>query len=425
MFPKRKGTCRVSNFWEEQPGIILDENPMQLEIDGAEHEAILALIRKQEKDKKNRKSDSDMANSEAVDCTNYRFVSASAWAGKPVPKREWCVPNWVPSRVVTLFSGHGGIGKTITLLQLLEAKASGGQWFENELTKAPALGVFAEEEEEDEIQRRLAGICEGSGADLARLDCLDLMCLADGDSALFAPSRHGGLLMPTQLFDIIKERALDIGAKLITLDPAADPFGGDEINRREVGEFLSGLRGLAIAIDGAVVLAVHPSREGMKSGTGYSGPTGWHNKARSLIYMLRPDAEAGEHTDNDKREIRHLKSNMGPMMEPLTLRWNNGAYVSETAPYGMVAAIENQVIERDFLGALDRLTAQGIHVTNAPNSPRFAPKAMRKTGGLEHSKHKLADAMNRLFRDETIIVGSVRKPDRHMTTAIVRKGLKR
>ena len=70
---------------------------------------------------------------------------------------------------------------------------------------------------------------------------------------------------------------------------------------------------------------------------------------------------------------------------------------------------------------LDVLAEQGKHVTDAPNSPRFAPKVMRQTLQSPHSKRDLIDAMNSLFRSGAIINGGVKMPNRHTATAIVRK----
>ena len=37
-----------------------------------------------------------------------RFYSAAELKGKPVPSRQWLVPDLVPQKTVTLFGGDGG-----------------------------------------------------------------------------------------------------------------------------------------------------------------------------------------------------------------------------------------------------------------------------------------------------------------------------
>ena len=170
-------------------------------------------------------------------------------------------------------------------------------------------------------------------------------------------------------------------------------------------------------MDGAVVLTAHPSREGLRTNSGYSGSTAWFNGVRSLLYLTQPTANKG---DPHARELRHLKANMGPLTDPTALRWRAGAFVPEHEPGGPHGAMNDRSVERDFLGALDKLVAQGKHVTDARNSPRYAPKMMRERLKIRHSKHALEEAMFRLFNAGELISDEVRMPNRHMASVIVR-----
>src|SRR5262245_31352317 len=52
-------------------------------------------------------------------------IDPLGWAGKPIPPREWLWPGWIPMRVVTLLSGHGGAGKSLLAQQMLTSGATG------------------------------------------------------------------------------------------------------------------------------------------------------------------------------------------------------------------------------------------------------------------------------------------------------------
>src|SRR5262245_49682663 len=56
-------------------------------------------------------------------------IDIAAWIDTPVPPREWAVLNRVPHRAVTLFSGNGGVGKSIVAMMLAAAHVLGKDWF--------------------------------------------------------------------------------------------------------------------------------------------------------------------------------------------------------------------------------------------------------------------------------------------------------
>src|SRR5690606_17807006 len=58
------------------------------------------------------------------------IVSAATLADKPVPVREWVVPGLVPCRTVTDVAADGGTGKSLLMLQLAMAVATGRQWLD-------------------------------------------------------------------------------------------------------------------------------------------------------------------------------------------------------------------------------------------------------------------------------------------------------
>jgi hypothetical protein len=56
------------------------------------------------------------------------FVNASSWQDKPIPRRQWLVPNRIPMKNVTLLQGDGGMGKTTLALQLAVAVDQAAEW---------------------------------------------------------------------------------------------------------------------------------------------------------------------------------------------------------------------------------------------------------------------------------------------------------
>ena len=92
----------------------------------------------------------------------------------------------------------------------------------------------------------------------------------------------------------VLEAALDLEARLVIVDTAADTFGGNENDRSQVRQFVSrALGSIAQKINGAVLLCAHPSRSGLSSGEGDGGSTGWSNAFRSRLYLRAPAIEDG------------------------------------------------------------------------------------------------------------------------------------
>jgi hypothetical protein len=227
------------------------------------------------------------------------------WQDVPIPEREWFVDGFIPSRTVTNLTGDGGSGRTEIMLQLIAASSLGLPWFGKAVAPGPCL-YFGAEDEGDELHRRLAKIVARSGRKLSELDDVRLVPMAERDAVLAEPNKAGKILK-TSIFQQLEWEAHKLQPKLIVIDPSADVFGGDEINRGQVRTFVSMLRTLAINLDCAVLLLSHPSISGMIAGTGSSGSTGWRNSVRSRLYLMVPTVRSKP--DPDIRVLQVQKAN--------------------------------------------------------------------------------------------------------------------
>jgi Mrp family chromosome partitioning ATPase len=127
-----------------------------------------------------------------------RFYSAASLKDKPVPSREWLVPDLVPQKTVTLFGGDGGTGKSLLALQLAVAAAAGGKWLGRPVQYGSVIFISAEDDE-DELHRRTDDILRSTGKTYDDLSDLTLRSLA-GEDALLAVETEVALIQST-LFD--------------------------------------------------------------------------------------------------------------------------------------------------------------------------------------------------------------------------------
>ena len=195
------------------------------------------------------------------------------------------------------------------------------------------------------------------------------------------------------------------------IDPSADVFGGDEINRAQVRKFVSMLRTLAMEIDCAVLLLSHPSLTGMNSGTGTSGSTAWNNSVRSRLYL--------EVTSPETRVLRLVKANHGKVGETIEMRWNDGVYDLDSGPDPVVATLVNSTVDKLFLELLAIFTAQCQNV-GIITGTTYAPAKMAKHPKAKgYSKDQLAASMQRLLDSGCIKVVTEGSPSRQRSRLVL------
>jgi RecA-family ATPase len=167
----------------------------------------------------------------------------------------------------------------------------------------------------------------------------------------------GGVGTLTRFHAQVTQAALDVEARLVIIDTAADVFAGNENDRGQVRQFISrALGSIAIKIGGAVVLCAHPSRSGMASGEGDGGSTGWSNSFRSRLFLSAP-AESGETPDVDARILQRRKANYAARHDEIRLHWKDGVIVPDRIVPSLSAASDRRPAKDVFLALLDERNA--------------------------------------------------------------------
>jgi RecA-family ATPase len=340
-----------------------------------------------------------------------RYVDLAA----PLVLREWAVHDRIPMRNVSMLGGEGAIGKSLLLMQLIGAVVLGKDWIGTMPKQGRALYMSCEEDD-DEVNRRMEDVARHLGA--TRQDMIDaglrFLSFAGEDAVLAQPDR-AGIMRPTPLFERLRRDAFEQRPTLIVLDTVADIFAGKENDRAQTRQFITMLRGLAIATESAVVIAAHPSLEGIRSDTGLSGTTGWHNSVRARMYF-----KAAPGDDPALRVLECRKNQYGPVSESILLRWRDGVYIVEPGKGTLERlAIEAQ-IDQLFLTLLRRFTDAGRNISDK-KSPTYAPKLFAEQPEAKEAKitsKMFADAMERLFAAGKIKIVKEGRPS-HQTHRIV------
>jgi RecA-family ATPase len=332
-----------------------------------------------------------------------QWLDMSNWDNEPVPEQEWAVLNRIPLRQTTLFSGEGAAGKSTIALQLCAAHALGRDWLGTMPEPGPAIIIDAEDDERI-IHRRLAVIASHYQATFRDLinGGLHAISFAGQDAVLAAPGRDG-TIKPTELYKQVLEAAADIQPRQICIASCANVYGGNEIDRAQVQQFVSLLTRLAIVANGSLVLISHPSLTGITTDTRLSGNTQWHNAVRARFYLKGVKPENGEQPDSDLRELVFKKNNYGPVSERIVLRYQAGLF----RPVPGMSNLERAAREASAdTVTIEQLGKDEMNLSNSPHAANYAPRIMAKTS--EAQKHGLTERELELAMHRQLAAGKIR-----------------
>ena len=259
---------------------------------------------------------------EGVTLERFEPFSPADWEGQTPKPLDWVVDGCFQRGTVALFSGDGGLGKSLLLQQLATAAAGGFNWLGLPTKPSRTFALFCEDDK-DELHRRQININRHYGVAMGDLEGLLYKSQAGKDSTLMRFGKAGDDGKTTLLFDQVSHVCRDFGADIIVLDTLADIFSGNEIDRNQPRVFIRTLRTLAMACNAVVIVTQHPSMSGIKDGHGMSGSTGWNNSVRSRVYLTRKKGEQG----ND-RILKTMKSNQGPAGGEVRITWQHGVFVT-------------------------------------------------------------------------------------------------
>ncbi len=332
------------------------------------------------------------------------LIDPALWAGTEAPVRRWKVKDYIPDGQATLLTGKGAAGKSLVSQLQATCIAMGLPFLGLEVAQTNALYITCEDDQ-DELQRRQAAICEGLGITLeslsGKLHLLSLQGELNNELATFTTD---GRMSVAPRYRQIQDACARHEIGFLTLDNTAHLFTGNENDRHQVASFINLCNRLAIAIEGAVVIVGHPN----KAGDSYSGSTAWENQVRSRLFMEIPANEQGEISDPDLRVMRREKVNYAQRGGELQFRWHKGTFVREEdmPPADAVNLHQTTADARDnqiFLACLETRNKQKRAVSEIKRSPTYAPKEfadMAESKGI--GRVRLEQAMDRLFRLEAI-----------------------
>ena len=194
-----------------------------------------------------------------------RVAPIRDWDNTRAPEIRYGVDDRFPLKVVCLFSGEGGGGKSTTTQQLAVAHVLEREWLDCTPREGPAIYVECEDPE-DVLHWRKRWIAEHYGVSQAAIADAGfvMLPLADGEeSAILATAPDkSGIIRPTPLYNQLYEMAGDLKPVMIGIASAAIVFAGNENVRPEVQQFMWMLRRLTHVSGGYVLPVAQPRLDG-------------------------------------------------------------------------------------------------------------------------------------------------------------------
>jgi hypothetical protein len=289
--------------------------------------------------------------------------------GVEVPVQVWSVPDRIPVGHTTLFSGEGAAGKSLIELQACVAHAIDVNWLGNSVRPGRALFIDAEDDT-GAIHHRLYDILRHHGRRFADTrDKLYVKSLFAQDAVMAVGNRKSGRVETTILYEQILEMVGDLKPVRITIASSANIFAGNELDRTQVQQLVTHLTRLATIASGSLVLVSHPSLTGIKTDSGLSGSTQWHNAVRARVYIKGIKEVEGEPQGN-LRIIEFRKNQYGPLTEEIVVKYHNGLFVPANTTVDQAARDEQA--DSVYLMVLKILTEQNQDLSPAPKAHNSA-----------------------------------------------------
>ena len=191
-----------------------------------------------------------------------RVVRPTIFKGRTPPPRRWIVPQWVPYGVspASMATAASASRSSRSNCRQEPRSARHGSAFRRAGRQASAS-----------IARTTKTSCGGGNATSTPTTAVDYDALGPthwmprlGEDNLLMTFARNGVGELTTFHRQVVEAALDLKARLVIIDTAADTFGGNENDRSHVRQFVQRALGqIALKINGAVLCCAHPSRAGI------------------------------------------------------------------------------------------------------------------------------------------------------------------
>jgi len=187
--------------------------------------------------------------------------------GNTIPRRQWIVPGFLLRRNVTILVAPPGSGKSLLTLQMGLMMGTGKMWGGWKPRDAYKTLIINAEDDNDEMRRRLYAAChEMQITDWDHLRTRLAIAEAPGDIIIAKADSRSKTVVRTPMVERLVQTVIEHGIDILTVDPFAETFEGDENSNSELKWAAVLWREIARRCNCAVLLVHHTRKFGAEAG---------------------------------------------------------------------------------------------------------------------------------------------------------------
>jgi hypothetical protein len=285
---------------------------------------------------------------------------------KTLPLRPWVVPGFACRARVTLLAGPGGVAKSTWVLILAVAIVTGRSDICGfPITRRERVWIWNQEDDREEMDRRLAAIMAAfnvSFADLTDVDGQPMLYIDSGvDAPLMLAKRTleqsiVGTKQVSQVVDEVRRRKIG----LLALDPLVEFHEASENDNVQMRAVIGQVRRIAVEGNCATLIPAHTRKPPIASSDGFAGEMDAARGASSQLGVVRVGATIfsmspkmakewkidGSHTDFVRIDI--AKNNLAPPRpDPLWFKRDSVSTGGESVGVLRPIKLDRRVVKSD------------------------------------------------------------------------------
>lgn len=236
-----------------------------------------------------------------------------------VPQHPFLIPDWLPLAAATLYAGNGGGGKSYTALEIGISLACGLNVLGYRTEPVSVVFLSGEDPYETIKWRAKQFIHSKKGEiDLTLLEQNFTVVdwTKEDQKIIFTMGGRGkdGAAFHQQAMDRLRNVIDACVPSLVIVDNDSNLFGGNEIDRSHVSNYVTGL--VALAEMAAWLLLHHIDKGSARSGImdAFSGSTAWNNAVRARWSIGK--------LDSGRTGIKVFKNNYGKIGASAEIEFN-------------------------------------------------------------------------------------------------------